>query len=248
MESDMRQLSIILFIALFLLGTFSIAAQDGPSESLASPNRLIWGPDDPYADAIYIDGDRWRIIKTDKLYIGIVGIETDSYFIIKTFVGNLGTERINVLPEASFVQMWKKDKDFLANKPADYLERPIPPGRIAEKIRRRAYIANALGAIGAGFQTQTATVRNTTTGQTATITAPNTAAANQAAANARQRNAESDAAADRFESEALLANTVFADKSVAGDIYFKHRKHEFGIFVIKIEGQEFAFVFGATKK
>lgn len=212
---------------------------------VAAQERLTWSRDDKRCDSIYIDGTGWRIVNDGRVFLGVTGFDDDGYTTISVFLGNLSERRFDFLPATAILQTWKKQDDYLNEKPPTVLA-PTPAEQIAAKMRNRARFSSALGSIGAAFATQRATV-TTNTGQSATVTVPDSTAQARAAVTGAVRTAEADAAGNALIDAALRANTLFPGSKIAGDILFKAKRHDIDRFIITIDGREYAFLFGKEK-
>ena len=240
-------MKIHILIITILIFAFSIFAQNAQDDrTKIGHNRIYWGPDEKYADEILLDGIPYRIINRDGIYLAVVGINEGSYCSVRVFVGNNTDKRFNLLPEDSFLQVWKTRQEFMESKPAQVVL-PSAPEKIANRIKNRAVWANVFSTLGASFATQNIIVRNNQTGRTATVTVPDTQKQQQTAINNERAAGAARSDAQQVLDAALRSNTVFPDQSVMGNIYFEVKKHEIDIFVIKVNGVEYAFVFEVKK-
>lgn len=238
---------------LFLLSAFSVFAQQ-KERSLAHlkrDTRIYWTKGDPSCcDEYYSDGINHRIIQANDLYISMFMDYIDEgkgYYVFNVFVGNLSDKRITVKPEEMSLEIWKKRDDITAEKAMEVLM-PVSPQNVASAFRRQALWQNALSSASASMETRTAQIRNNQTGETVTVTTPNTEAQNQAARRSEENSKDTEDAITILNRLSFKANTIFPQGKVSGDVYFKHKKHQSGIFIVKIEGVEYAFMYSFADK
>jgi len=125
----------------------------------------------------------------------------------------------------------------------------VDPDKIAEAERKRGRWANAmangLSSFGAGMQTQQGTVTDSN-GNVSTVTLPDTAAQQRAQDRAAQQTEElrrrNEQRGSQVTASALKHNTVFADQTYAGYVYFSHIKHHDDLLVhVPIDGVDYQF-------
>ncbi len=239
----------IFFLILVL--SFAAFGQVGNTKAIYdfkdSPTRIFWkNKDSNCCDLILVEGVPYRILKANGLQIAFVPKVFGSYFVMNVYVRNDSEKRVNVLPEESTLGVWRKSEDALAVLPSMFA--PTDADKIAQKMGSRQGWINALSLFGAGLAQQTATVTNNRTGETATITAPDTQAQDRAQNQARANAAKTGSLGNRVVSDAFKSNTLFPGDTVSGNIYFKADKHERGVFVLKIDGVEYGFIYTFPKE
>lgn len=263
--------------SLFLLSAFASvnaqnAAQSTPMKRIAWTNKAECMKIDfseadrrelsVSCDSFISDGVSVKIVKVNELVVALIVGDDGDYMIGETTIINNTTNRILIDPSHASLFIWK-DGDTKKNP-----ERfgSIPGEKIASKIKRRIAWANALGAFGAGLQTQTTTVDSSSTGtfsanrndgasvngtfaanSQATITSPNVQAQVNEAIRARQRNNEAASAGSFYTSNGLKANTIFPNTTVGGYIYFPRKKAQFAIMTIEVGDILFDFAFKNPK-
>lgn len=213
-------------------------------------------------DSFIRDGANIKIIKFNDTILSVIIGDDGDYLIADTLVINNSKDRLLVNPEHATMFFWKSGD----TKQSPEVAAAIPGEKIAKKIRTRIAWANALGAIGAGMQTQTATVDTTSSGTVmatgsngssatgtysgtsqSTITTQNTQGQIQEAMNARDRTARANSVGDSYVAMALKGNTLFEKQSTSGLIYFKRTKAKFAIFTIELGDVLFDFAFTNPK-
>ncbi len=213
-------------------------------------------------DSFIRDGANIKIIKFNDTILSVIIGDDGDYLIADTLVINNSKERLLVNPEHATMFFWKSGD----TKQAPEVAAPISGEKIAKKIRNRIAWANALGAIGAGMQTQTATVDTSSSGTVmatgsngssatgiysgtsqSTITTQNTQAQVQEAMTARDRTAKANSVGNSYVAMALKGNTLFEKQSTSGLIYFKRTKAKFAIFTIELGDVLFDFAFTNPK-
>lgn len=245
------KLFTILFILVFALSGFGQTAKrisesaDGSKavlEFYTKENRVFWkNGDSACCDVIYVEGVPFRILKSNGLNIAFTPKVFGGYYLMWVVIRNEKSTRITVKPEEATLGTWKKQEDGVLMMPA--FTSPTPADKIAQKMQARQSWANVFSAIGAGIATQSATVTNNQTGQSATITAPDTNAQVNAQNRARESTNQTASLANRVINDSFKANTLFPGDETAGYIYFKVKKHERGVFLMTIEGVEYAFLY-----
>jgi hypothetical protein len=206
--------------------------------------RLIWKPEEKYADSFLSEGVLIRIIRNKGLAVAISCYDFRSYVACEVSVLNETEKRVDVLPENFFLAGYDKDKfDYTFSLPAT---------KLAQRYESRARWGNFFRAFAAGMATTTSSsaVSGDING-TITTTSPNIAAQRNAAiANQRaMENAKREG--DTILLDALLANTVFPQQHISGVVYFEHKKFRTGAFVNMIidgTGYSFGFTDSSDKK
>ncbi len=233
--------TILLTLFIFALSVGVSAQTDVTRKYIDKDNRVFWKNNDTSCcDSLIIDGQGYLIFKKNDLFIGLTLEYAGDYQIMSVFVGNNSDKRITVKAEDTSLEIWKSFDDMFI-KPPTVLP-PVDAAKIASKMKSRQRLRNAFSTLGASMATQNATIRNNQTGQSATVTVPNTSAQNAARRNAEINSAETEATADGVIDTALKSNTLFSGQNTAGSIYFKYKKHGAEIFILKIEGVEYAFI------
>lgn len=233
-----------LLIFLILLFAFNAVAQTFDRNI---NNRIMWmNKEDERSGTIYVDGVEFRTMDRQLFEIAFALGYQNGYQVATVYVLNKSDSRIDVLPLNAYLVTWKKEKDYLDNKPAIVVQQ-IPAETIAMKMENRQRWATTMRAIGAGMQTQTATVTDNR-GNSSTVTVPNTAAQVNTQNQNTQEMMRVQKTGDLLIDTALKANTIFKNQSVFGNIYFKFKKHETGIFIIKIQDYEYGFMYNYEKK
>lgn len=213
-------------------------------------------------DSFISDGASVKIVKVNDLIVAVIIGDDGDYLIGEVTVINNTKNRILIDPGHSSLFIWK-DGDT-KKEPERFSS--IPGEKIASKIKNRIAWANALGAIGAGMQTQTTTVETNSSGtfsanrsdgvsasgtytanSQSTVTSPNTQAQVNEAMRARQRSNEANSAGGFYVANGLKANTVFPNTTVGGYIYFSRKKAQFAIFTIEVGDTLFDFAFKNPK-
>jgi hypothetical protein len=233
--------AILLTFFVFALSVGVFAQTDVPRKYIDKDNRVFWkNNDSSCCDSLIIDGETYDIFKKNDLFIVFNLDYVGDYQIMSVLVGNNSDKRITVKAEDTSLEIWKSFDDMFI-KPPTVLP-PIDAARIASKMKSRQRLRNAFSALGASMATQNATIRNNQTGQSATVTVPDTSTQNAARRNAEINSTETEASADGVMDTALKSNTLFSGQRTAGSIYFKYKKHGAEIFILKIEGVEYAFI------
>jgi hypothetical protein len=204
-------------------------------------------------ERILVDGQSFLVIfDNDQKRILSVAISLiDNYWVFSLYVVNTGQGRFDVDPKRAEVK-YMDAKGTLIKIPA------TSPEAIARKFAKTATWANVFRSLGASLAQRTTTVDATTTGSimspggsaiytgqtTATITEPDRAAQNRAARENAATSARASSRGQEFLDTALLANTVFPDSHVAGNLYFKplaHKNTPAILFTIYIGDTEYIY-------
>jgi hypothetical protein len=195
------------------------------------------------------DDRRIRVLKYNDITFYLSITEDGEYIYSNVLVYNGSKERVLIDPSTALLVNWKTNSDDEIPETIS----PIPPERIAAKIRSRANWANFFTALGGAVAATNKTTNTTTTGNatvygnngtsvngtytensTTTTTAPNAQAQSQAIQQNAIRTQNASQLSNQVLGQAMKANTLFENQSTGGTIYFKKMKVVDGFFTLKI--------------
>lgn len=207
-----------------------------------SKTKLIYWSSDkekcPICDSVTIEGDRYHIFKTPEIELAFSGNKNEKLMWASVYLLNTSNTRIELDPSKSVLITFVKRTD---KTPIETF--PLTPEDAAKKMKGNQGFKNFLTSLSAGMARRTSTVESNSsgtimdnqgnsaivTGQTSgTVSSPDYAAQERAERQIAERNAKAANRENAFLSTSLLANTIFPNKEVLGNIYFKKTKGETG--------------------
>jgi hypothetical protein len=224
----------IIFALLVFLFSLPVSFAQGSD----SPAKVFWSADKakcPICSHITVEGRQYSTFETDELVLTVSPAYNDKLLYIGVELMNRSGNRIEFDPARAIIAAYSRTT---RKKLSESL--PMDPDEAAKKLKGNQAFRNFLDAWGGAMARRTATVHTTAggtvratdtlTGRTvmgtysgqsdSQVSIPDEDAQARAQRKIDERN---QAARDRQTSvieNALLANTVFANKTIAGTIYF----------------------------
>jgi hypothetical protein len=230
----------------------------GPDETISStttplpPQYSRWSENSPDSDAFYVDGLRIETLQVAGIEVRATVSDTDSYMRVDLVVINRTPNRVDLIPEKAYLQIFRPRFKELAYK---------SPGQLSASIRHRAAWASFLTAM-SSFQTRTVrsvshdsgSVNIAGSGGSATAaysgssitttTVPDEAAQARSAAQLAEIEQRSEAALQTVRDITLRANTLFPGQRKSGAMFFQREKiHTSMVLSVPLAGRIFQFVF-----
>jgi hypothetical protein len=216
------------------------------------PEFSRWRENAPDSDAFYVDGLRIETLQVNGIEVRAAVSDADSYMRVDLVVVNRTPNRVDVIPEKTYLQIFQPRFKELAYK---------SPDQLSTSIRHRAAWASILAAMGS-FRTKTITSTTYGSGSvdivgagglatgtysgsaTTTTTMPDEAARAQSAAQIAAIEQRKEAAMQAVHDITLRSNTLFSGQQISGAMFFEREKnHTSMVLSVPLAGRTFQFVF-----